>query len=273
MKCIICYSDTDYYFSKTYTETPFSEFMRAIGEVRYYKCNHCGFVLSKTHSELERHVWEGLNLSCHHYGENPNNDKTVNQPPYAEQAMMLNMLRRNGIIDANSMIDYGAGYGTLSKILKKYYDLDLPISDRYVHAGGSGEYVSGSELKSYKTVINSAMFEHVLRREDLDRVNTLVNRDGCLIIHTVICENIPNDPDWFYLRPPVHTAFHTNMSMSILMEQWGYRSSIYCPPSKCWILFRQPAQGVENACALLNRELQSNWFYFKNGFVDYWNGF
>jgi hypothetical protein len=41
------------------------------------------------------------------------------------------------------------------------------------------------------------MFEHVLRRADLDQVNDLVQEDGCLIIHTVVCENVPKDPGWF----------------------------------------------------------------------------
>ena len=272
-KCIICGCESNYYFSKTYSESPFAEFMHNIGSVDYYKCVRCGFVLSKTHHDLDDGRWGSLNLRFHDWIENPASERKGNQPPYAEQAMMINLLSRKRIISTSSMMDYAAGYGSLSHILARYYDIELPICDPYVKSQGSIRYVDMDQLGTYKTVINSAMFEHVLRRDDLDWVNRLVDADGCLIIHTVVCENVPKDPNWFYLRFPVHTAFHTNLSMAILMEQWGYRSSIYCPKSKCWVLLRQTVDSVQKLVSELNQELQSDWFYCKNGFVDYWKGF
>ena len=187
--------------------------------------------------------------------------------------MMLSFLGKNGIIDTEDMIDYAAGFGTLSIILAKYHNIKLPLFDPYIQSNDSSRYIDKSKLSTYKTVINSAMFEHVLRREDLDKVNNIVAGDGCFIMHTCVCENVPNDPNWFYLRPPVHTAFHTNKSMEILMRQWGYRSSIYCPQGKCWILLKNNIEDIEKDIMTLNQELQTNWFYCKNGFVDYWKGF
>ena len=90
------------------------------------------------------------------------------------------------------------------------------------------------------------------------------------------CENIPRDPDWFYLAPMVHTAFHTNRSMALLMQQWGYAASLYSPAAKCWFLFkaRHPAlPRLEAVVAAVNRELRTPFFIHKNGFVDYWKGF
>jgi hypothetical protein len=273
MKCIICDSETGYFFSKTYDEYPFDEFMRNIGTVDYYKCHTCGFVISKTHCDLDGSLWSELNYNFHHYHENPGIDNQVHQPPYPEQAMMLAILGRNGIIDTNSMIDFAGGYGRLSNILAKYYNLKLPIFDPYVQQKESIQYMNKAELRAYKTVVNSAMFEHVLCRRDLDQVNDLVEPGGCLILHTVVCENVPLDPNWFYLRPPVHTAFHTNKSMEILMKQWNYRSSIYAPSAKCWVLLRDSIETVEKNISTINEELQGNWFCCKNGFVDYWKGF
>lgn len=267
---MICNSFTKYFFSKTYSESPFAEFMREIGKIYYYKCTRCGFVSSKTHSELDESEWENLNHLFHKYHENLGNERTINQPPYAEQAMMLSILGTNSIINTKSIIDYAAGYGTLSKILDRYHNIDMPIFDPHVKSENSSKYIDEAELRTYKTVINSAMFEHVLKREDLDRVNNIVDSDGCLIIHTVVCENVPNDPDWFYLNPPVHTAFHTNKSMNILMDQWHYRSSLYSPKSKCWVLLRDNIDNIEKKIEQINEDLQSNWFYSKNGFVDYW---
>jgi hypothetical protein len=244
--------------------------MAAIGTVDYHKCKNCGFVISKTHAELPFSLWEKLNRDYHHYFENIENKKESNQPPYLEQAVMLRMLAIEQIINMTSVIDYAAGYGTLSRLLEHYLQINLPIFDPYIQNSDSSRYIRDLGSNSYKTVINSAMFEHVLNRYDLDKVNNLVSDDGCLILHTVICEKIPNDPNWFYLRPPVHTAFHTNKSMEILMKQWGYSCSSYCPQSKCWILFKQKKNELTDIFKAINEKLQSDWFYFKEGFMDYW---
>ena len=270
MKCIICNSGSNYYFSKEYLEAPFDQFMKDIGTVDYYQCSHCGFVISKTHLELDEQKWNKLNCQFHHYHENSEMAIKVNQPPYAEQAMMIALLAKNDIISSDKMVDYAAGYGTLSHILEKYNNINLPIFDSYVQVENSSKYIDEADLITYKTVINSAMFEHVLNRDDLERVNSLVDKKGCLIIHTVVGEHVPKDPNWFYLRPPVHTAFHTNKSMNILMEQWGFHSSIYSPQSKCWVLLRDNIDNIELKIEQLNDELKTKWFYYKKGFVDYW---
>lgn len=270
MKCLICDSESKYFFSKTYTEAPFSDFMIEIGKVDYFKCSRCGFVISDTHRKLDITKWNKLNYQFHHYHENVGVDNEINQPPYAEQAMMISFLGKNGVIDLTSILDYAGGYGRLSNILSAYHGVDVKIFDPYIKLDESDKYVSNEELQIYKTVINSAMFEHILNRDDLEQVNNVVDNEGSLLIHSVICENVPKDPDWFYLRPPVHTAFHTNKSMKILMEQWGYRSSIYSPKSKCWVLLRDNIKSVDKQLLKLNEELQTKWFFYKDGFVDYW---
>jgi hypothetical protein len=278
MKCLICQSDQTYYFSKTYETPPCDEFMKHIGPVDYYRCNNCGFVISKTHCELDNQSWSELNDKCHRYLEDTKNardnirENLGNQPPYAEQAMMLAVMRKHELISNNKWLDYAAGPGTLSKILKTYFNINLPIHDSFIQYDTEATRIETPLQGSYNVVINSAMFEHILCREDLDQVNNLVSRNGALVLHTVICDNIPKDPNWFYLKPAVHTAFHTNASMSLLMQQWGYTCSTYCPKSKCWTLFKTN-DGIEHKIQQIHRELQSDWLIFKNGFVDYWKGF
>ena len=277
MQCIICNSKSKYYFSKTYNEEPFKTFMNPIGEVKYYKCTNCGFTMSKTHHELSLELWEKLNLDYHTHMEEVNKQskgKGRNPPPYFEIAFMLNVLSKNTIIDANDMLDFAGGYGTLSNILNKYFSIDLPVYDPFVQNNDRNIYIQKSSLRKYNTIINSALFEHVTSRKPLDEINNLVNDDGCMIIHTVIAENIPNNEDWFYIRRiPVHCAFHTNRSMEILMEQWGYIASLYCPTAKSWILFKKVSPDIEDLVGLINIEFQTEYLVYKKGFVDYWKGF
>jgi hypothetical protein len=278
MKCLICQTEQQYYFSKNYEMPPCDEFMKDIGPVDYYRCGNCGFVISKTHCELDKQSWSELNEKCHRYLEDPGNERDDirqqlgNQPPYMEQAMMLAIFKTHKLVSATNWLDYAAGPGTLSKLLKQYFNITLPIYDRFMQYDSQVNHIETPIKGQYDLVINSAMFEHILCREDLDDVNNLVSPNGALVLHTVVCETIPKDPNWFYLKPAVHTAFHTNTSMSLLMQQWGYISSVYCPKSKCWVLFKKD-HNIESTVQLLNRELQSEWFIFKKGFVDYWKGF
>jgi hypothetical protein len=263
--------------------------MKDIGKVDYYRCKNCGFVLSKTHHELSLPEWEKLNIDFHHKSEQAMNNlfsgefppippqatlTGMRQPDYHEQAAMFNFLFRNEMIDPTSMLDYGGGYGTLTKIMQKYYGLRLSVYDPYVHnENNSVAYISLDSQKKFKVVFNSALLEHIRYRQDLDNINFLVDTDGCLIFHTIVCERIPKDPNWFYLGAPVHCAFHSNKSMKLLMEQWGYVASIYSPVNKCWILFKDNHRQILEKVKIINNELQQNYFYFKNGFVDYWKGF
>lgn len=272
MKCIICNNNTNLYFTKTYEKQPVCGFMEGVGPVEYHKCAYCGFVISRTHTMLRPEQWKKLNADWHHFFESQDNLTGINQPPYMEQAIMIKLLAHHGVISTSNWIDYAGGYGSLSSILRKYLSIDLPIYDLYVQ-NPDLEYVDVNNDSTYSTVINSAMFEHVLSRQDLDDLNKRVAQGGCMILHTLVCERVPDNSNWFYLDPPVHTAFHTNKSMQLLMDQWGYTCSIYCLRSKCWVLFKKKPYKIEQKLSEINQELQSEWFIFKHGFVDYWKGF
>lgn len=220
-------------------------------------------------------VWSKLNVDFHTFNENPKNRSFRRQPPYLEQALLIQFLVKNQLIDGSEILDYAGGHGTLAMTLWKYFGIKASVFDPYManEENKLVKYVDRTELKAVKTLINSAVFEHVRSRQDLDDINNLVSDIGVMILHTVVCENIPKDPDWFYLAPPVHSALHTNKSMGILMEQWGYRSSLYCPVAKCWILLKQDLNNPTETVGRLNEEIQLDYLYHKDGFVDYWKGF
>jgi hypothetical protein len=270
MKCFICNGEAGYYFTKDFDKGYLdSDKLFSLGKAEYFKCNDCGFVFSKTHGEMDKAKWEKLNLNFHKFYEDPDNLKVHNPPPYLQQAIFLKVLQENSII-SNNILDWGGGYGTLAKILKKYYNLSVKVYDKYVQSDDVG-YVNSEALKEvhFDTVFSSAVFEHVTKRGYLDEINNCVSENGCLIIHTVVCENIPKEPEWFYLGA-VHCAFHTNKSMDILMKQWGYKSSIYCPLAKCWVFLKKDDVLLEKLICDINNEFQTQYLFYKKGFMDYW---
>ena len=56
---------------------------------------------------------EQTKFSVRQQHENSGVDKEINQPPYAEQAVIISFLDRNEIINTVNTIDYAGGYGRL----------------------------------------------------------------------------------------------------------------------------------------------------------------
>ena len=185
----------------------------------------------------------------------------------------MNVLSKNGLIDLDDAVDYAGGYGTLSKILKKYLNTGLSVYDPLIQDAGQDFYIQLRPGQKFNLVITSALFEHLTTRALFDEINELVTDSGCLFLHTLVCENVPKDPDWFYIEPPVHCAVHTNKSMSLLMEQWNYQSSLYCPAAKSWVLFKEDKADIQAKIEAINKEFQTEYIIYKKGFVDYWKGF
>ena len=167
-------------------------------------------------------------------------------------------------------IDYGCGDGKLSELLQEKYNLKLLKYDSYM---GNKKYISKKELKiaSFDFVISTSVFEHLRNRESLNEIASLVSSNGVMGIHTIVANEIPCDPNWFYLLP-VHCSFYTNRSMEILFNNWNYSASIYHVDSQLWFWFKTDVDRVEkiinNANSLKGRkELH---YHFKHGFIDYW---
>jgi len=272
ISCLVCNSLANYFFDKKYNPYPGCNFVNSL-YVRYYKCKTCGFTFSQTHQEMEKSDWIELNNSWHHAFESGLFGSDINQPPYANMAMATKILSVAGLINMSNSIDYAAGYGSFAKILKKYFNENIYKYDPYITGDKDEFYIETENLKRYDFVANSAMFEHILSRADIDSVDSLVSDTGVMMLHTQVRQDIPCDPTWFYLEPHVHSAFFTNKAMAILMEQWGYGASLYSPEARVWFLFKRSHPNynrLESIALGLNKELQRRYFYFKVGFVDYW---
>lgn len=263
MKCLICDGNMKFSFSKR-----FSVF--GLSKVDYWCCQHCGFTISRTHAEMTVAEWESLNHEYHATYQltesNPDDPRWIAR--LESQARVIRDAAEIGLIDGKGRwLDYACGDGKLSELLNQE-GLTLLKYDRYM-AREDG-YLDADELvpRSFEFVITTSVFEHLTLREQFDSVGALVADNGVLGVHTMVCETVPRDPDWFYLLP-VHCAFHTNKSMSLLLEQWGYVASVYNVDSRLWLWFKQPGRlkrHIENA----NKRSDGVSYIYKHGFVDYW---
>lgn len=217
-----------------------------LGRVEYVRCRACWLVASRTHAELPDDAWLRLNEDYHAYlGTGTNSDDPNWGPRLAAQAESLAVVQRAGIA-AGPWLDYGAGDGSLSKLLGGH-DVAIENYDRYLPQAG---FLSEQELatKRFGLVLTTSVYEHVRSMEPLQEIEQLLADGGVQAVHTEILPAIPRDPDWHYLLP-VHTAFFTYRSFELLMERWGYGSSAYAIGTGMWLLYRQDATELEERLA------------------------
>lgn len=265
MQCLICKNQMYFFFKKKFDSY-------GLNDVEYWQCQGCGFALSKTHRELTSKKWEQLNYSYHsaHQGKGTCSDDPKWIDRLHTQATVLSDLVQIGLIhNSSTWLDFACGDGKLSNILKERYNLDLLKYDHYM--GKYQDYLKDDALvkRSFGFVINTSVFEHFTKREDFNRVESLVSEYGVLGIHTMVCEDVPRNPLWFYLLP-VHSAFHTNKSMSILFRQWNYTASIYNTDAQLWLWFKTDPDRVESIINKANLRPDAPTYVFKRDFVDYW---
>lgn len=240
--------------------------------VDYWQCDQCGFVISKTHVEMDPASWERVNFECHasYQGKESDPRDLKWQARLQHQARMLNDVQAIGLLDRKGRwLDYACGDAKLSSLLHTRHGLTLLNYERYMPKKSS--FIDETELGPgrFDFVITTSVFEHFACREQFDFVHALLSAPGVLGIHTLVCEQVPADPSWFYLNP-VHCAFHTNRSMEILFRQWGYECSIYQVEAQLWLWFRSRAEEVEAMVQRANRRTDAPAYLFKRGFVDYW---
>lgn len=167
------------------------------------------------------------------------------KPPYLQEALFLYLLTKNNFITSGKWLDYGAGLGNFNSILNKYFNLRIDSYDKYFNSKLT------IQKKVYDIVFSSAVLEYIASYEPIEIMMNALNEKGVFIFHTVVCENIPKDPMWFYLLP-FHCSFFTNKSWSLLMKKYGFKCSVYSPVAKTWALFKDKPEDIENKVNALN---------------------
>jgi hypothetical protein len=264
LACIACGATLAPYFSKRFDAL-------GLATVDYLRCPGCGFVESRTHAEMSTERWETLNHDYH--AAYQGGDADPNDPRWLSrlqsQAEMLADATALGLLPRGQRwLDYACGDGKLASLVAER-GLKLEKFDRYMGRGPS--YLQEADLRpgTFGFVITTSVFEHLLRREEFDAIERLVSADGVLGLHTVVRDEVPADPSWFYLLP-VHCSFHTNRSMSRLFEQWGYTCSVYHVESRLWLWFKGAVEPRAAIVAAANERATGPRYVFKRGFVDYW---
>lgn len=253
MNCFVCGGEMRPFMEKSFG-------LENLDVCEYVRCEDCGLVVAKTLYEMPQKNWEALNRECH--AAYQNTDSLDIDPNWLArlraQAEVLTDLINRGVLDKDcNAVDYGAGDGKLSDMCKPW----LKKFDAYM-ARPNENYLTAEELKpaTFDFVITCSVFEHLLGASDVEKIFALLKADGVAAIHTLICEEVPRDPNWFYLQP-VHCTFWTNAAMKKIFAQYGFKACAYHVGARLWLLFKDTEK--------FSRLQNSDWI-LSDDFVDYW---
>ena len=261
MRCLVCDGALVPSFRKDFA----GDF--GLGVVHYERCRACGLTISRTLHELDDDRWQALNTAFH--ARFLDSDVNDGDPRWLErleaQADALVRLRAAGLAaDGRPWLDWGAGDGKLSRLLGRR-GVPMASYDRYMEREG---FLGDDDLVpgAFGLVLTTSVFEHLRDRTTLDEIDALAHPTaGVHAVHTLVREEIPADPSWFYLFA-VHCTFFTNTAMRELATQWGYAGALYHVPSRLWWLTHE---GVDPLRALARRAGVVD-AHVDQHFVSYW---
>jgi len=265
MKCFVCGGEMKFFLEKDFG-------MENLDKCEYVRCEDCGLVVAKTTYEMSHEQWSKLNFECHdkyfHGGVNLEEIDPRWISRLENQAEVFFELIKCEIFKSDwRTIDYGAGSGILAnKINDKLGKNWLQKFDAYMAEDNS--YLSAAEVKpaSFDFLTTSSVFEHLLGAGDVEKIISLVKPDGVMALHTLICEEVPQNAEWFYFYP-VHCTFWTNKAMAKIYKNFDFKGCAYNLESQMWFMFKNISDFDKLKSEIKN--LPGTWQVDEN-FVEYW---
>ena len=275
MKCFVCNGEMKPYFVKKIEV----KYLPGLDTFEYVRCEHCGLTVSKTLYEMSHEEWSEFSYNAHKDYFNGVLKYEVLDPKWLRrirridfQAGLFAELLSLGVFQYGwNTMDYGAGDGKLANEINDRTGVPwLKKFDEYMEPSGE-YYLTPEEVRegNFDFIVSSSVFEHLLgNRGEVEKIMELLKPDGIMGLHTLICEEVPQDPEWYYLLPvPVHCTLWTNKAMQIVYQKNGFIGCSYNVEAQMWLFFRN-----FEAWKKLNEvkhQLHGTWI-FSEDFVDYW---
>lgn len=261
MDCFVCGKEmTDYFTKKWGGNVLTGDFVR---------CPDCGLVINRTMYEMPVQEWMEKNEELH--SKYQGTDEMKDDPKWLDRIntqgeIILQLYDLDVFSPVGQCIDYGCGDGKLADLVNRNCQL-IQKYDKYMGRGKQG-YLEDKDVKQggFDIVVCCSVLEHLIGKAEVEKVFGLIAEDGVLCLHTLVCEEVPKDPEWFYLLT-VHCTLWTNRAMSILYKDNGFVGCAYNLESQMWFMFRNRGQFLKLKDA--EQALRGTWF-FSDNFVDYW---
>jgi cyclopropane fatty-acyl-phospholipid synthase-like methyltransferase len=272
MKCFLCN-----------TEEMMPYFQKKLGGVerihQYVRCPKCGIVIDETFYQMTAEEWKYMNQTENDYQgtqENPVDPRWIER--LDAQAEVLSNLFQHTVLAKNLVtVDYGCGDGKLSDYVNAHYEQEtgeklnhllIGKYDKYMTPEHASDYLTETQMRpgTFDFVVSCSVFEHLIGTDDIEEVVGLLSKTGTLAVHTLVCEEVPKDPDWYYLLHG-HCTIWTNQAMQKFYEEHAFIGCAYHVESRMWFFFRD---GEKYKYLQKESEKIDGTWVFSDRFVDYW---
>ncbi len=200
MKCKICKSDNESIF----TAKILNKY-----EIKYYHCEHCGFLQTEEPFWLEEAYGESINVS---------------DTGYMQRNLLLSKkltILLSLFFDKKAKyLDYAGGYGVFVRLMRDI-GFDFYWDDKFttnLFARGF-EYQNGEK---YEAVTTFESFEHFVN--PLDEIEKLLTISKNIILSTeLLPDSIPKPQDWWYygLDHGQHISFYSKKTFRFIAKKYN----------------------------------------------------
>jgi hypothetical protein len=181
-------------------------------DVQYYKCVNCGFVQTESPYWLD----EAYNNAIANQDIGLLNRNLVISP-------ILSCLITYCFDNKGKFIDYGGGYGVLTRIMRDkgydFYRYDTYCENIFAK---EFDHKAPGTSPDYTLLSSFEVFEHLIN--PIDELEKMLKWSDNIFFSTEIQPNKLNSAgDWWYIVPETgqHIAFYTVKSLQVLSEKFG----------------------------------------------------
>jgi 2-polyprenyl-3-methyl-5-hydroxy-6-metoxy-1,4-benzoquinol methylase len=200
MKCKICDGTS---------EIAFTHLVLSKYEVKYFRCNDCGFLQTEEAYWIEEAYNNALNID---------DTGLIKRNEYFREkvSVLLYFLFQK----ENTFIDFAGGYGIFTRMMRDI-GFDYYWVDKYAKnlVSRGFEHQLG---KRYEALTAFEVFEHL--ENPLAEVEEMFKYSDTIIFSTVMLpQQLPDTNNWWYyaFHHGQHIAFYTQRSMQKLAEKFG----------------------------------------------------
>ncbi len=178
-------------------------------DVKYFKCNNCGYLYTEEPFWLEEAYSRPINLS-----DTGLLDRNINF------SKILSVLIYFFFDKGNSYLDYAGGYGVFTRLLRDI-GFDFYWHDPYTqNLFANGFEIDKTTETEFEILTAFEVFEHLINpKEELERMLQL--SDTIIFSTELMPQEIPNPKDWWYygFNHGQHISFYTEKTFYNLADQ------------------------------------------------------
>ena len=178
-------------------------------DVKYFKCNNCGFLFAEEPYWLKEAYEQAINLS---------DTGLMSRNLYFSQIVSV-LVYFNFRKDAK-FLDYAGGYGVFTRLMRDI-GFDFYWHDPYTQNLLANGFEHFSDDKaSFELLTAFEVFEHLL--DPITEIKKMLElTDSIILSTTILPEEIPDPNNWWYygFEHGQHISFYSNKTFQVIAEQ------------------------------------------------------